>query len=644
MAWPPTEEQQRVIDHDPSRHARILAGPGTGKSATVIRLMLRLGAEGKHGRLLTFTRAAMNELKEKVAEHPELLDAPSTVHSFAIATLLANPGSSGLPEPIRIADDWEWNELIRAHLGLLIDCGVRLVKRARDEMASNWESLEENEDPNLPEDVRNRFAGTWEQHRRGFGYSLLSELPFRLLRALEDHDALDLGQWDFLVVDEYQDLNQCDLSVLKQITYRGRALIGAGDDDQSIYSFRRAHPIGIRRFVEDDYPGASDYSLSISQRCATSILQWARHVIEGLPGRPTRPQLTAAPHCVPGEARYLRFNTWDEEVEGVAELVKWLTTVKELPPEDVAIMFRSDNNDAWSEPLAERLRAEGVPVVDTGEVAEILGERSNRRLLALARLVVNKEDSLAWWTMLHLEHGIGPAVRDHSYDGAVAANHRFVDQLLAEHALGYPDLPNAQRERVRSVAQPTLELIERVDLEAADLSDGGWGRWLASQAESFGGCEERFVSLLHDLDDVVDPREGLGRFLSQIQPVGRDIRSGRSAGAVRLMSMASSKGLTVRAAIVVGVEEGVIPHPTGHPDEERRLLYVAMTRSTEYLYLTWSGRRTGPTARTGTPRVAAGRNRSPLLTHGPVTSTDGRAYLNTLGARLAGRHPKAAVG
>ncbi|MGH9091942.1 MAG: UvrD-helicase domain-containing protein [Acidimicrobiales bacterium] len=56
MAWPPTDEQQRVIDHDPSRHARILAGPGTGKSATVIRLMLRLGDEGKHGRLLTFTR------------------------------------------------------------------------------------------------------------------------------------------------------------------------------------------------------------------------------------------------------------------------------------------------------------------------------------------------------------------------------------------------------------------------------------------------------------------------------------------------------------------------------------------------------------------------------------------------------------
>lgn len=585
----------------------------------------------RRGRLLTFTRAATNELKEKVAEHPEELDPPSTVHSFAISTLLANPGASGLPEPIRIADDWEWKELVRVHLAVLIDSTVKLVDRACAEMASNWESLEEFEDPNLPEDVRNRFAGAWEQHRRIFGYSLLSELPFRLLRALEDHDDLDLGQWDVLVVDEYQDLNQCDLSALKQITYRGRVLIGAGDDDQSIYSFRRAHPIGIRRFVEDDYPGAADYSLSVCQRCATSVLQWARHVIEGLPGRPSRPLLTPAAHCVPGEARYLRFNTWDQEVDGVAKLVKWLTTVKGVPPEDVAILFRSNNNDAWSEPLADRLRAEEVPVVDTGEVTEILAERSNRRLLALARLVVNKEDSLAWWTMLHLEPGIGPAIRDHFYEGAVIADHRFVDQLLAEHAVDYRGLTNAQRQRIRGVVVPTLDLIQRVDLEAVDLGDGGWGRWLAAQAGILGGCEDRFVELLHDLDDVIDREEGLGRFLSQVQPIGRDIRSGRTAGAVRLMSMASSKGLTVRAAIVVGVEEGVVPHPNGHPDEERRLLYVAMTRSTEYLYLTWSGRRTGPTARTGAPRVGASRNRSPLLTHGPVQSSDGSAYLASIG-------------
>ena len=177
-----------------------------------------------------------------------MLETPSTIHSFAIATLLTNPGTSSLPEPIRIADDWEWDHLIRKHLKDVVGCSVRVIDRARDEMASNWESLDRIEDPDLPENIRNRFSGVWDQHRLVFGYSLLAELPFRLLRALQDHPTLKLGGWSILVVDEYQDLNRCDLDVLKQISLRGYRLLVAGDDDQSIYAFRRALPAGIEIF------------------------------------------------------------------------------------------------------------------------------------------------------------------------------------------------------------------------------------------------------------------------------------------------------------------------------------------------------------------------------------------------------------
>jgi DNA helicase-2/ATP-dependent DNA helicase PcrA len=632
MPWTPTDEQQAVIDHPSGQHGRLLAGPGTGKSATVIRLLLRLGEDGVRGRLLTFTRAATNELKEKVAEHPEELSSPSTIHSFAIATLLSNPGASGLPEPIRLADDWEWRELIREHLSDLMGCGVGLVDRARAEMASNWESLEPIEDPDLPDEIRNRFAGIWEHHRTIFGYSLLAELPFRLLRALQDHPELQLGDWHLLVVDEYQDLNQCDLSMLQELTHRGRHLVAAGDDDQSIYSFRRAHPVGIRRFVAEDYPDAADYSLSISQRCATSILTWARHVIEGLPGRPSRPALTPGPHCPPGEARYLQFDNWNQEADGAARLAKWLIDAQGISPEDIAIMFRTNRYDRWSGPLADRLAAHEIPVVDTGEVDEMLDEPTNRRLLAVARLVVNVEDSLAWWTLLHLTVGIGASIRNHFYDAAGDGHTRFASRLLTEYNDGFPDLSAAQRQRVDAVVRPVMELVNDVELSNVDLGDHGWGTWLAEGAARFGGCEERFAELLMEIDTVVERSDGLGRYLGQVQPVGNDIRSGRSAGAVRLMRMASSKGLTVRAAIVVGVEEGVVPLADRDPGEERRLLYVAMTRATEFLFLTWSSRRVGPTARTGAAKVGQARNRSPLLTHGPVPSQNGTAYLRDIGA------------
>ena len=214
MSWTPTNEQQKIIDHDIGRHGRVLAGPGTGKSATIIRMMLRMASEDEgRCKLLTFTRSATNELKDKTAEHPQDLGIPSTVHSFAIFVMLKNPGTSDLPEPIRIADDWEWQHLIREHLKHLVSCSVKEIDRARGEMASNWESMEPIMDPELPEAIRNRFIGVWEDHRTTFGYSLLAELPYRLLHALRNHPDMDLGKLRLFVVDEYQDLNQCDLAV-----------------------------------------------------------------------------------------------------------------------------------------------------------------------------------------------------------------------------------------------------------------------------------------------------------------------------------------------------------------------------------------------------------------------------------------------
>jgi len=633
MALTFTAEQRQIIAHDASRNARILAGPGTGKSTTIIEMLREISrSSGRRGKLLTFTRAATNELTHKVAPQSEGLERPSTVHSFSIATLLANSAISRLPEPIRIADNWEWNELIRRHLGALLGCTVRDIDLAKSEMASNWESLAESEESRLSDEIRSRFTGAWQRHREVFGYSLLEELPYRLLEVLEDHADLDLGDWHVIVVDEYQDLNKCDISVLKQIAHRGRCLIAVGDDDQSIYSFRHAHPAGIRDFVGTDFPDAVDYHLSTSQRCGTSILNWSRHVIEGLPGRPNRPRLTPAADSEAGEARYLRFEDSDREAEGVAGLVQWLVNARNVEPEEVAVLFRSDPNNAWSQWLKAPLEARGVPVVNPGEVDEMLAEPSNRRLLATARLLANPTDSLAWWTILDLTEGIGPAVRDHIYNRATSQMTTFGEQVLADHENEYPELRPQLRGKVTAAIRSVFAVTDLFDLHDVDLGDGGWGSWLKNHSRALGGGEPRFCELLRDIDEAIEPHEDFTRFLGQIHPVGRDLRSGHQANAVRLMKMRSSKGLTVRAAIIVGVEDGVIPLTNKCPDEERRLLYVAMTRAKEFLYLTWSRRRTGPTARSGIARRGARRNRSRLLEHGPVRSECGERYLAQRGA------------
>ena len=632
MSWKPTYEQQKIINHDINSHGRILAGPGTGKSATIIRMMLEMLKEGKgRCKLLTFTRSATNELKNKIAEYPEGLESPSTVHSFSISVLLKNEGVSSLPEPIRIADDWEWNNLIREHLKVLVCCSAKMIDRARKEMASNWQSMEQKIDDDLTDSIRNKFSGIWEHHRAVFGYSLLAELPYRLFNALSNHPDMKLGDWKLIIVDEYQDLNQCDLLVLKEITRWNQCILAVGDDDQSIYSFRLAHPIGIQQFL-NNYPGVIDYTLSVSHRCGYLITQWANHVIEGLPNRPARPVLSSASHCSQGTIGYLSFDNWEQEINGVARIVSWLIESKKVEPEDIVILFRTNYNNIWSKPIIEVLQDASIRVVNPDIVSSMLDESSNRRMLAIARLIVNQEDSLAWWTLFKLTNGIGLRVRDQFYERADATHSTFGTQVLTEYLEGFSTISTAnKRELLIDTISPILDLINNIEESNVELGRGGWGNWLAEQAEVLGGCEDDFKALLVDLDSVIDRKEGLGRFLGQIQAAGKDLRSGRDAGAVRLMTMMSSKGLTVRATIILGAEDGVIPLAKRDKQEERRLLYVAMTRSTDFLYLTWSRYRTGPTARTGAPNVGQRRNPSPFLTHGDVKSVSGNNYLSSIG-------------
>jgi superfamily I DNA/RNA helicase len=109
--------------------------------------------------------------------------------------------------------------------------------------------------------------------------------------------------------------------------------------------------------------------------------------------------------------------------------------------------------------------------------------------------------------------------------------------------------------------------------------------------------------------------------------LGKDRATAESHG-VGIMTMIGSKGLTVRATIIAGCEDGIVPRPDADLGEERRLLYVAMTRAKEFLFCTWAGQRRGPTAGAGRARIRARRQHSHFFMGGPVHSQDGPAYLN----------------
>lgn len=625
----PTPEQKRILNHDPLECGCVEAGPGTGKSATLVALIEQLlgGKDKPRVRLLTFTRAATAELAEKVGGTTSApVERPSTIHSFAISVLLRNPGAADFPEPLRMADDWENDAVVRPTLARRMGSRMKVVDALLREMQANWEALVPEDDPEIDSDLRARFIGAWQEHRQVFGYTLLSELPDLLRRALIDHPDLEGIDYDLLVVDEYQDLNACDIEVLRRLADHGCAILAAGDEDQSIYGFRKAAPEGIRRFTTD-YPGSTRYPLTVTKRCGKEIVRWARWVIEGDPDRPAgRQPLTPDPDAPEGEVGLLAFGSQSTEAKGIADLIEHLIKDEGIPAGQVLVLFRADRAGLFSKPIKDHLTARGIPIADPDVVKRELAEDDNRRSLELARLMVRREDSLAWASLLVLTPGVGEALIDYVYQRAVAARVGFGRALLDAHDEGFPEAPRSAN-RAAMMIQATLAWLDAHPL-SGEPPEEGWGHWLVNliRDETAYPFSDELADVVIELDEVVDLSEKLGRFLGQMQPLGADLGSARSDG-VRFMSMAASKGLTVEATIVAAAEEGLIPRPSASIAEERRLLYVAMSRARRHLYCVWSRRRYGPTARAGRPNVGERRTLSSFLRHGPVTTSEGSELL-----------------
>jgi DNA helicase II / ATP-dependent DNA helicase PcrA len=625
-----TDEQQAILGHDPGSHARVLAGPGTGKSATMVALLDQLlaGENVPKVRLLTFTRAATAELAEKVAAHPVVAaERPSTVHSFAISVLLQNPGAGDFPKPLRIADDWERDHVVHPTLAHLAGVRKDHIDRLVREMAADWEALAPEQNPRVDAAERSRFLGCWNEHRGIYGYTLLAELPHALLETLRHQTDIQGIDYGLIVVDEYQDLNACDLEVLRLLGERGASIIGAGDDDQSIYSFRKAAPEGIRRFLQD-YPGASDYTLSITQRCGSRIIEWANSVIQGDPRRPRdRQVLASAPGSPDGEVALLAFSGQVAEAKGIARLVKYLVDHESLTPQDILILLRGDWHGQFSDPIKAQLAELDIPCSDPDVVKRMLSEPSNRGLLEYFRLVENGNDSLAWASLLCLTDGIGRSFTDSIYSRAQQSGKQFGTALLEAYGEEFPGVATAPANKARTLIAATLAWLSQ-HLQPSERPEDGWGVWILENSgdEIVPAPSDELRDLLLELDDLAESEQSLGRYLGQITPLGKDLAAAKGDG-VRIMTMANAKGLTVKATIIAGLEQGVVPMPQGDTSEERRLLYVAMTRSKQYLYGTWARRRSGPTARSGRPQVQDMRRVSSFLQDGPVASTDGDTFI-----------------
>jgi DNA helicase-2/ATP-dependent DNA helicase PcrA len=630
-----TEQQDAIVNHPADRHGRVLAGPGTGKSETVLRLAERLLGEGIPVRLVTFTRAATAELVDRIASTGKPVPEPTTLHSFALSILMANKGLSGLPEPVRIPDEFESRDLILPDLARrLRDEGFTSVRkqtiaRLEQEMAARWESL--NPELILLSDVdpilRDAYFATWQEHRDVFGYSLFAEMPYRASELLEDHPDLRMPPVRLLIIDEYQDLNRSEIALAEAMTGRNCAVLAVGDDDQSIYSWRMADPSGIRQFPSS-FPGTIDYELTLSFRCGTRILEWATRVIQRMRGRMPRTPPTPGPSNPPGEVAYLRFPTEMQEQAGVARLCESLVESGISPP-DIAILVRGDHNRVWSRAIRSALMSRDIAATDVEAALEPLNELSSRSLISVGRLATNRLDDLAWWQLLSATPGISTAYVDTIYKEARDGRERFATRLLRVVETPPEGVSDRARRAAEDLVIETIRVLDTLDVEHALASDIGWADWMVDTARILGiDVSDAFVEILQRVGAATPQADGLAHYLNQLEPVAKDYAL-KTAG-VGIMTMARSKGLGFRAVVVMGVEDGVIPSPRARdPEEERRLLYVAITRAHEFMFLTMASRRTGPTARTGAPNVGSSRSRSSLLSLSGIEPVDGPEFVSS---------------
>jgi DNA helicase-2/ATP-dependent DNA helicase PcrA len=609
MAWSDelSDEQIELASH-PERVVRLVAGPGTGKTRVMTRRVAYLvedqGVNPSAILALTFSRAAAQELQERleVLLGAEAGDLPtvSTLHGFALRQLLLNGSAPTLPQPIRIADDFDERFVIKEEIAQQMGSGfgIRKVQTELSELAADWETLKADEDEWEKNYPNPRFLAAWRRHRSVYGYTLRAELVYALKKALDEDPDLQLEPaFTHVLVDEYQDLNRCEIAVLERLAGTDRSLFVAGDDDQSIYGFRKAFPQGLREFG-NTYPGAAEEELAECHRCDREILALALAVAEQDVKRIEK-ELACRPDADDGHVEALSFASFSAEAAGIARIASDLVENSAISPRDILILLRNDPGRIYSDPIVGALEAVGLDAELPTDPLAALDEDDGRRLVCLLRLLREPDHDLAWRELLRLrDNQIGSSTLFALFDLAADNLIRYYE-LLENVSEDPSEFSSSKSKAVAKEVQAIRGLLEELDGVVDEPAAEGLELVFAAASFHDGDNRDELRALLLELVE-----EDADATLGDIEEALHTARSGFDQGEedagdedrVRIMTMHSAKGLTADAVIVAACEDELVP---GWPeneraeDDERRLLYVSLTRARHFLYLTFARKRTG---------------------------------------------------
>jgi superfamily I DNA/RNA helicase len=275
--------------HDASAQVRVVAGPGTGKSYAIeerVRWLLEQGADPTMVWGVSFTRAAALDLRQRVhnycterglamASHVRV----TTLHSLALRALRAAGLLQAYPAVPVVLDSWELENVFDAEFGTADGIGKDRREKIRAHHEAFWSTGQWDPpnyvppNPPITDDERNQFQAFHGPRTQAYACVLPGEIVRKCVEYMRAGtlDPAALLNVRHLIVDEFQDLNRLDLDFVDGLIARGVTVFVAGDDDQSIYSFRFASPAGIQNFPAD-HPGTGQHTLSSCFRCTPGPL------------------------------------------------------------------------------------------------------------------------------------------------------------------------------------------------------------------------------------------------------------------------------------------------------------------------------------------------------------------------------------
>ncbi len=610
----------------------VLAGAGSGKTRVITQKIAHLieacGYEARNIAALTFTNKAALEMRERVAK---LLKEPgqakqltvSTFHSLGVQILRREAAAIGLKDRFSIMDSDDCFAIVQ---DLAVTTDKAVIRRIQNRMSlwknallSPEQALQQATDEDEAQAARlyRNYLATLSSYQ-AVDFDDLIRLPVELFR--NDEAARDRWQrrLRYLLLDEYQDTNTCQYEMVKLlVTGVGKKpmFTAVGDDDQAIYAWRGATMENLR-ILQDDFPDLKLIKLEQNYRSSTRILQAANAVIRNNPKLFDKSLWSE--HGLGDPIKVIAMDDDEAEADQVAIMVSAHKFERRAKFSDYAILYRGNHQ---SRALEKALRRERIPYVMSG--GQSFFDRAEiKDIIAYLRLIANGDDDPAFIRAVTTpRRGVGQATLEALgefskqwncslfeavFKGGIEA--RLNDRQLAplREFCGFINQLEARASRVGAAGTGENAGAVLDDMmKAIDYENYLFNTFDDKQAQDKWQNVLDFVGWLKEKGNGGRDGDGPEKSLLELTQMvalmsmleGRD----EEPDAVRLSTLHASKGLEFGHVFMVGVEEGTLPHkgdPDAPPDaaaqrieEERRLMYVGITRAQRSLTITWCKKR-----------------------------------------------------